>query len=44
MRRLDGVIDSMDMSLRKFWERAKDRKTWYAIVHGVAKNQARLDD
>ena len=44
MRWLDGVIDSMDMSLRKFWERAKDRKTWYAIVHGVAKNQARLDD
>ena len=39
MRWLDGVIDSMGMSLSKFWETVKDRKAWHAASHGVAKTQ-----
>ena len=40
MRWLDGVIDSVDMSLSKLQEIIKDRETWYASVHGVAKSRA----
>ena len=42
MRWLDGITDSMDMSLSKLWEMVSDREAWYAIVHGVTKN--RLSD
>ena len=44
MRWLNGITDAMDMNLGKLWEMVKDRKSWHAVVHGVAKSWTWLGD
>ena len=44
MRWLDGIVDSMDVSLSAFREMVMDREAWHAVIHGVTKSRIRLSD